>query len=206
MMPSFGKQFGPPRNIGTIAIGVFALVAIFFLITNGPLLFADTWEKWQPVFYLYTFFIIGSMLLARQAFEVPAVRWLLVFGIGALVSTVLFAGLFSGFKYDAGFPRGSILALVLFTFVVSYSEEALFRGTLLEIGKGRVGVGILISALIFSGFHVAAYAGFGLVQFFVALVMGLALGFVYVSTRQFAGTAVVVAIHFGWNLSLLGVF
>lgn len=202
-MPSFGRQLAPPRNLGQLSIGIFALVLIFFLITNGPLLFAETWAGWESVFYLYAFFIIGSMLLARQAFAIPATRWLLVFGIGALVSTVLFLGLFSGFRYETGFPQGSIFALIAFTFVVSYSEEALFRATLLEVGKGRVGIGILLSAAVFAGFHVAAYAGFGLIQLLVAFVMGLALGFVYVATRNTAGFAVTAAIHFGWNISLI---
>ena len=185
------------------SIGIFsALLVLFFLVTGG-LWFVEKWVVWEGVFMVYMFFIIVSLLFARQALATPAFVWLLTFAISAIGGFFLFRALFGGFTLDLNFPKGSLLLLVPFSYVVAFAEESVFRGMLLSIGSSRVGAGVLLSSLAFSIWHVAAYAGFGLIAFFTAFVMGMAFGFIYLATRKWAGISIVVGLHMAWNLALL---
>jgi membrane protease YdiL (CAAX protease family) len=201
MSLSFREQVLPVHNLSKFSIGIAVFILVLFFLVAGPLIFAETWGVWQNVFIVYLFFMVAGILFAREAFEISAIRWLLVFAVAAVGGYFAFSFVLP--KYDAGFPTGNFLALLAFSFTVAYSEETLFRGVLLEFGKSRVGLGVVISALFFAIFHVAAYAGLGIVPFLVALAMGSAFGFIYLATRSLAGTAVVVGLHMAWNLALL---
>ncbi len=201
MSLSLREQLLPHRDLGQLSIGLAAFVLVLFFLVAGPLIFAETWGVWNNVFIMYLFFIVAGILFAKSAFEISAIRWLIIFAGSAVGGYFLFSVVLP--KYSAGFPTGNVLALIAFAFTVAFSEEALFRGVLLEFGSARAGVGILISSLAFSIFHVAAYAGLGLVPFGVAFGMGMAFGFIYLATRSFAGTAIIVGLHLSWNLSLL---
>jgi len=207
-IPSLGftEQFLSP-TLQKAALPVVSLVLIMFFIIQGPLIFPTQWVHWETITIIFAMMVLTSILLSPLAFQTPAWKvfvWFAIAGAGAFILfKILFGG---GFRYDTGFPIGDLLPTAVFQiFVITYSEEAFFRGFLTDVGKGRPGVGVLLSAILFSVFHLAAYSGAGLnfMAFAVAFVMGLALGFVYLATREWASIGVVWGIHAGWNLALL---
>jgi membrane protease YdiL (CAAX protease family) len=203
--PSLSQQFLSP-TLQKAALPVASLVLIMFFVIQGPILFPDQWAHWETITLIFAMMVLTSVLLSPQAFDIPAWRVFMWFGIALAGALVMFKILFSGFRYDAGFPVGTLLPTAIFQlFVITYSEESFFRGFLSDVGKGRPGLGVLMSAILFSVFHLAAYSSQGLnfAAFGVAFVMGLALGFVYLATRNFASIGVVWGIHAGWNLALL---
>lgn len=203
------KQLLSPQ-LQLVALPVLSYALMLFFLVQGPVLFGKSWERWEFITLIYTMFSLPALIFAltqREAFTQPAWKVLGIAGITALGGFFLFSFAFRGFKYESGFPLGGMIATVVYQiFVITLSEEQFFRGFLLEIGKGRVGIGVLASAGMFSLFHLAAYStagGLNFAAFGVAFVMGLALGFVYIATRRFAGIGANWGIHIGWNLALL---
>lgn len=192
-----------------IALPVVSYILILFFLVQGPVLFGDSWKRWETVTLIYAMFMLPVLifsLMRMESFTIPAWKVLAFYGVTLVGAYFLFSFAFKGFKYESGFPVGGMLPTVVFQlFVIVMAEESFFRGFLLEVGKGRVGLGVLVSAIMFSTFHLAAYsaAGLNFMAFGVALVMGIALGFTYLSTRRFAGLGVVLGIHAAWNLALL---
>ena len=91
--------------------------------------------------------------------------------------------------------------MVLFQiFVVTYTEEAFFRGVLAERLRA------VPSAAIFSIFHLTAYSvagGLNFGAFFTAFVFGLLFAIIYFATKERAGIGATWGLHAAWNLALL---
>ena len=201
-----GEQLFSP-NVQRLALPVVGYILIMFFLIQGPLFFPEQWDHWETVTLIYAMFLLPALIMSFIGpVQLPAWKVLLWFGGSFAGGFFLFKLLFAGAKYDSGFPIGGIIPTLIFqAFVITYSEETMFRGFLLEVGKSRVGVGILLSSAMFSIFHLAAYsiAGLNFVAFGVAFIMGLAFGFIYLSTRTFAGIGIVWGFHLAYNAALL---
>lgn len=197
-------------SIQKLGLPIIGYIAIMFFLIEGPLFFPDQWAHWETITIIYALFLLPALifsLLGVHPFDIPAWKSFAWFGVGSLGGFVVFKLLFSGAAYNAGFPIGGILPTAIFQiFVITYAEESMFRGFLLEVGQRRgTGVGILVSASLFSAFHLAAYSSMGLnfVAFGFAFIMGILFGFIYLTTRDFAGIGLVWGLHAAFNLVLL---
>ena len=204
---TLGEQLFSSTTIQRLGLPVTGYVLILFFLIEGPLFFPQQWDHWETVTLVYALFLIPALILSFIGpIQIPAWRVLLWFGGGLGGGFLLFKLLFAGAKVNYGFPvGGSIPTLVFQAFVITYSEESFFRGFLLEVGKSRVGVGILFSSAMFSIFHLAAYSigGLNFVAFVTAFAMGLAFGFIYLYTRDFAGIGLPWGLHLAFNIVLL---
>jgi membrane protease YdiL (CAAX protease family) len=202
-----GEQLFSSEVVQRLGLPIFSYVLILFFLIQGPVFFPDQWDHWETVTLIYSMFLVPGLIMSFVGgIAVPAWKVLLWFsGVGA-GGFFLFKLLLAGAKPDYGFPVGGLLPTLVFqAFVIVMAEESFFRGFLLEIGKSRVGVGILLSSAMFSVFHLAAYsiAGLNFVAFGVAFIMGLAFGFIYLATREFAGLGIVLGLHLAYNAALL---
>lgn len=206
-----GEQLLSP-TLQRVGMPIVGYVLIMFFLLQGPVLFPEQWARWETVTLIYAGFLIPGLIYSIMnfhPFNIPAWKVLAFMGIGMVGGGALFWALFSQFRYEPGFPAGPALqTAVLHIFVIAYSEESFFRGFLLEVGqRGGTGVGIIVSAVTFSIFHLAAYSAIGgglnFAAFGVAFLMGGIFGFVYLATRDMAGIGLVVGLHAAWNLVLL---
>jgi len=178
-------------------------------LIQGPIFFPEQWARWETITIIYAMFLVPSLifsLMGVHPFGIPAWKVFMWFGIAFTGGFFLFKLLLSGFEYGAGFPVGGVIPTIIYqAFVITYAEESMFRGFLLEVGKSRVGIGILASSLMFSVFHLAAYstAGLNWAAFAIAAAMGVAFGFAYIATRNFAGIGIVWGLHLAYNVALL---
>lgn len=97
-------------------------------------------------------------------------------------------------------PAARITAVLVSTFVAPLTEELLFRGLLLRslVGRSRRAV-ILITALVFSLFHLLGVAslGAGVLVFGQIFLVGVVLAYITLKTNRL-GPA--IFIHSGFNL------
>lgn len=196
---ALGSQLLSP-TIQKVALPVVSLSFTFFFFFAGPLVFGESWGRWELFVLAYAALAGLSIGLNPQLFQIEAWKVLLWFGLALGGGLVLFGVVFSQFKYTTTFPVGNALAMVMFqAFVVTYSEEVFFRGVLAEK------LGALPSAAIFSVFHLAVYTSTGLNfgAFFTAFVFGILFAVIYFGTRERAGIGVVWGLHFSWNIALL---
>ena len=198
MSDNIGGALVNPR-IAQTAIPILTLGLLLFFLFTGAYFFPDNWAQWQPIFVAYLFMSALAYMLMPQSFQTPALAWLMWFGVGTAAGLVMFTALRGVFTFGNPFPAGALIPLLLFQFTVASSEEAFFRG-LLSKPSGRVGLGIIVSAVVFAGFHVAAYAGLSPVAFIVAFLAGVTFGIVYFMTQQLG---LVTGLHMAYNVSLL---
>lgn len=194
-----GQLFSSPK-VQRVALPVVSLAFGFFFFFQGPLIFGESWARWEVL--TLAFVALGglSIPLNPALYRIEAWRVLLWFGIALAGGLALFAVVFSQFKYSTPFPVGAAWAMVLFqTFIITFNEEAFFRGVLAERLRA------LPSAAIFSAFHLGVYSmqGLNFGAFFTAAVFGLLFAFIYFATRERAGIGVVWGLHLSWNLALL---
>lgn len=198
-------------NIKKISLLIIYALLVFYFLINGPALF-DEWDSsWTYTTLIYlsgvTIFLVVSILEnSFQEFEKPLIKHIVGFLASFLVVTGLFLVL-----YDLGvyfqsvdpMPVGRIPAVMTYQLVVVVaSEEIVFRGVVYRFFTKYFHwiIGILVSALAFSLFHMAVYEG-SLGALFTAFLMGLVLAW---SVHRW-NLGVALGIHFAWNLFVLGV-
>lgn len=157
---------------------------------------------------LTSYFILS--MVCRRPLPRGGIGFLRAFAIGALVGGsgcglavciacfVGAASLVDVPPYSSSFVAGLTAGAALLAFQVS-SEELLFRGWLLPILAAKWGpwVGLLISALLFSGLHQYGQP-FQPVQFFNQALGGLLFGLLMLRS----GTLIApIMAHFAWNLA-----
>ena len=204
---SVGQQLFSP-TAQKLALPIVGYILIMFFLIQGPLFFPDQWARWETVTLIYAMMLLPALMMSFIGpIQLPAWKVFLWFAGTSVGGFLLFKTAFAGAgAANYGFPVGGIIPTLIFqAFVITYAEESMFRGFLLEIGKSRVGIGIFMSSIMFSVFHLAAYSvnGLNFFAFVVAFLMGIAFGFVYIATREFAGIGIVWGLHLAFNAALL---
>lgn len=187
-------------TIQKVALPVVSLTFMFFFFFQGPLIFGESWGRWEILVLAFAALAGLSIPLNPALHSIEAWKVLAWFGVALAGGLALFVSVFSQFKYDTGFPVGDAWAMVLFQiFVVAYTEEVFFRGVLAERLRA------IPSAAIFSLFHLTAYsvAGLNFGAFFTAFVFGLLFAVIYFATKERAGIGATWGLHAAWNLALL---
>jgi membrane protease YdiL (CAAX protease family) len=199
------------KSIITIPLLLVSIIIELFLYIDGSYFFGSVWTTtFQTT--LTTYLIISSALLIFSFAGIKGLMDLtfwdaIIFFVPTFILTTLLIGQISR---PINQPANYIIAMIIFQiFVVSITEELMFRGILIKY------VGVIGQAILFTIFHLVAYttelSGLSIVGFFEAFVMGLLLGFIIQWTEQAGmkstGLAVTWGIHAGWNVAVAtGIF
>jgi len=199
------------KNIKKVTLLIIYVLFAFYFLVNGPGLF-DEWNQnwtWNTLIYMSgvsLFLIVSIMEKLPGEFETP----LLKHGIGFMAS-FLGASLLFWVLYDLGvyfteiqpMPLGQIIPTIFFQMVIVVaSEEIIFRGVIFQYFSKYFHwvIGMLVSAILFSLFHLAVYEG-SMGALWTAFLMGLV--FAWAVKRWNLGVA--MGLHLAWNLMVLGV-
>jgi membrane protease YdiL (CAAX protease family) len=199
------------KSIITIPLLLVSVIIELFLYIDGSYFFGSIWTTtFQTT--LTTYLIISSALLIFSFTGIKGLMDLtfwdaIIFFVPTFILTTLIVGQISR---PINQPANYIIAMIIFQiFVVSITEELMFRGILIKY------IGVIGQAILFTIFHLVAYttelSGLSIVGFFEAFIMGLLLGFIIQWSEQAGmkstGLAITWGIHAGWNVAVAtGIF
>lgn len=132
-------------------------------------------------------------------------------GRGMLLGSALFVvviGLIAAFGGYRVTGFGSVFGLIAVMGIMAVGavvEEVLFRGILFRLVEELAGTwgALIVSGLLFGVLHLVNPAATVWGALAIAIEAGLMLGAAYAATRRLW---VPIAIHFGWNVALSGIF
>ena len=194
-----------------LTMGVFVTILQLFLYVNAGAIFPKPYvQQAQQIILLYMVMTFGFSFLYMyiptikkplipQAVQKPF--WVEL--ISFFVSFFIFAMVLKAVPLNTGTHvfaienplRIALPFLLLFSFVVAYTEELIFRGILPRI------ITDIGSNIIFGFFHFYAYSG-NIYSILVAIIFG----FVFSIVRDHFGLMGSVGMHTAWNLRIMGAF
>jgi len=198
-------------SIATIPLLIVSLVVELFLLVDGSFFFGNLWSEYQPVLMIYLVISAGLMAFAYgQGKSLMSLTFFdaLIFFVPAFLITAVLVGQISP-PYNSTYTTSYIIVQIIFQiFVVSITEELMFRGILIKY------IGVIPQAILFSVFHLVAYStvyGLNIGAFISALIMGILLGYIVylmsMNGMQSQSLAIVWGIHAGWNAAVAtGIF
>lgn len=173
------------------------LTCIYYVIQMLPVIGFLVWQRYKAGRR-------SGIHLGLRNVNMPMVLWGLVVMLASGVVLEPLLVLFPTEAYQSvtdtiGLGGWAILSTVVLAPIL---EEVLFRGLVLESCRERFGRGaaVLISALLFGLVHGVP------VQMVNAFVIGLILGYVYISTRSLLATILLHAINNGLSYVGLALF
>ena len=195
-----------------ITLGVFVTILQLFLYVNAPAIFPHEYvQEAQSIILLYMVMTFGASILYMY---IPTIKTPLVPSaveqpfwtelIWFFVAFFIFAVTLSAIPLNTGAHMFSISSdvikiavpfLVLFSFVVAYTEELIFRGILPKL---MTDIG---SNVLFGIFHFYAYSGN-----FLSIIIAIVFGFIFSFVRDKMGLMGSIGMHTAWNLKILGAF
>lgn len=199
-----GADFEPSPNPKKITLGLLVSIIQVLMYVNADFFFETISQEMKSLLLLY---FIMSFAFTMTTNVVPSAQsrapipGFLAFFISFFIAAAVFAALPTGpeqlgFAFQPAIQSVSaaLPILLVFGFVISYTEEQTFRDQLPQAGFGDV-----LSSVLFAFFHLAAYGAdpTGLVVAFVA-------GLVLAKIRDAIGTMGAVGTHTAWNLMVLG--
>lgn len=192
-----------PDNLGKIPLGLIVVILQTFLYVNAGAIFPEPYVQQARDIILLYMIMTFAFTIATNYVPVDVKRpfWeeLSVF----LVSFFLFGAVLKAVPLSQGEHifqveqtlRVALPFMILFAFVVAYTEELIFRGVLPKF------LGTVLSNALFALFHWYAYAG-NIYSILIAFVFGMVFSFV----AQRFGLMGAVGMHTAWNLKILGAF
>lgn len=196
------------KNIKNITLLIIYAIFIFYFLINGEALFEE-WDSnwtWTTVIYLVgvSLFLSAQDKLPKEL-SCPLSKSIIGFLASFLLVTTLFIILRDTGYYFTGvvsLPIKEIVPTFFFQLVVVVcSEEIIFRGVIFRfLYQFHWLFAIVLSAVLFSLFHLAKYQG-NAGAFTTAFLMGMILA--WCTKRWNIGVA--IGIHFAWNAFVYGV-
>ena len=183
-------------SVPLIFLGV---IVDLFLLVNGNIIFGSSFTAYQNVLLYYlvmlgaVFFFAGKTKQLNISIESAVIYFVPVF-----IITVLLVG--DVVRSAATLVANQIIMqLFLQIFVVTLSEEMIFRGVIINY------IGVIPQGILFGLFHTAAYYsiyGVDIYAMIMAMVMGVLWGYL-VKMYPKNGIAITWGMHAGWNIALL---
>ncbi|MAU16067.1 MAG: CPBP family intramembrane metalloprotease [Muricauda sp.] len=139
----------------------------------------------------------GNLGLYWKSHKRGAVVGLLT-GLAIMIISYLFLFFFKEIKFvKTTFLSGDFFSTILLFFIVSLSEEIMFRGYVLRNLMGSMNnfIALLISAMVFALMH-AANPNLSLIGNINLFLAGVLLGLPYIYTKNLMFP---IAFHFSWN-------
>ena len=203
----FIKEVGFKRA-ATVPLLVVSVLLEFFLLAAGSYLFKSEWSGYNNVIIIYLVASIGLIVMSGTQHEFMKIEFfdavivfvpvflMTGFIVGSIYNTAGLAGL--GINYE-------IAQVLLQIFVVSLTEELIFRGVVLSYFPSVFGV--ILQGVAFGFFHIAAYStltGINWSALIFAIILGIGLGGIILMTKNKSlGLSITWGIHAGYNVAVL---
>ena len=196
------------KRAATVPLLAVSVLLEFFLLATGSYFFKSEWAGYNNIIMIYMVASIGLIIASgtqQQFMKIEFFDAVIIFVpvflmtgfvVGSLVNTSGLEKL--GVDYE-------IVQVLIQIFVVSLTEELIFRGILLSYFPSVKGV--ILQGVAFGFFHVAAYStlnGINWTSLVFAIILGIILGFIilYVKNKS-VGLSITWGIHAGYNVAVL---
>jgi len=189
---------------GRISVGLVVVIIQMLMYVNAsavfPAEYVDSAKSMILLYAIMTFAFTTVTGVLPSDIKRPFIGEMMLF----FATFFLFAGFMYVLPFQTGahmfqiIPGSLAIALpfmLLFAFVVGYTEELIFRGTLPAF------LGDVVSNVLFGVFHLFAYSGN-----IWSILIAIAFGFGFAFTRDQFGLMGAVGMHTAWNLKILGAF
>ncbi len=197
-------------TLSKLSVLLVAIIVEAYLLVNGGLLFG---QPWQPLLGELKMYILIDALFLFLAIRIPnpfseITIWkaMIYFVPSLLAFWLIFQAwnIYNGVTYSPLSANSFIMNVLFQMFVVSFSEEMIFRGILLKY------IGIIPQGILFGLFHLAAYNGLS-GHDASSLILACALGIIYgvivkcFQSKNKAGIGISITwgLHAGYNLAIL---
>ena len=187
------------KQMASVPLIFLGVMVDLFLLVNGNILFGSQFNAYQHVLLYYlvmlgsVFFFAGKTKQLNISIESAVIYFVPTFIITALlVGDVVRSSMML-------VANEVVMQLFLQIFVVSLSEEMIFRGVIINY------IGVIPQGILFGLFHTAAYYsiyGVNIYAMIMAMVMGTLWGYL-VKMYPKNGIAITWGMHAGWNVALL---
>ena len=191
-------------NINKISLGLIVVIIQMFLYVNAGAIFPEQYvEQARNIILLYMVMTFAFTIVTNyipSEVKRPFTEELLMF----FVSFFLFAGVLSAIPISSSGAhmfqineavKIALPFMLLFAFVVAYTEELIFRGVLPKF------LGVVLSNVLFGVFHWYAYHGN-----IYSILIATMFGFIFSFVAEKFGLMGAVGMHTAWNLKILGAF
>lgn len=198
-MSEFQTQF----NLSRISIGLIVVIIQMLLYVNAGAIFPKPYvEQAKSIILLYMIMTFAFTMITRfippdvqRPFIPELANFFITFFIFAGILYALPIGRESAIFQIQDAIKIALPFMVLFAFVVAYTEELIFRGVLPKF-LTDIGANIL-----FAIFHFYAYGG-NIYAMGVAFIFGM----IFALVRNYFGLMGATGMHTAWNLRILGAF
>ncbi len=202
--------FFTAKKLATIPLLIVSLLMDFMLLVMGNLFFGSYWDGYENIVFIYMIVTLGLLVVSKWNETQITYMGTITLFLPAFFITGLLVGSIDNTSYlTSNGTSYVVMQLILQIFVVSLSEEIIFRGILLQ---SQYSIGVIPQAILFALFHWAAYSSqLGQTNYFAILetfILGLLLGYIikYVP-KKYDPIAITWGIHAGWNVAILtGIF
>lgn len=196
------------KQAATVPLLVVSVLIEFFLLATGSYLFGSVWNGYNNVIIIYLVASIGLIVMSGTQKEFMHIEFfdaLIVF-----VPIFLLTGFVVGSLYDSSAlarqgVNYEVAQVLLQIFVVSLTEELIFRGILL--GYLPNAKGVILQGVAFGFFHVAAYSTLNGVDWgslVFAIIFGIFLGaIILVVKNRSVGLSITWGMHAAYNVAVL---
>lgn len=190
---------------------LIAIVVQSFLLINGNVIFGSSWNSYSEALTIYilldALFLALSFTKILPFIEISISDAIIVFVPTFIVGGFAFQSLFR--LSPISVPLNSFILDFLFqVMVVSFTEEMLFRGILLQYKLGPL-PGWLWQGIAFGLFHWTSYTtptGLDVVALIIAMFLGVVFGLIvyYFTQLKLSGVGLTItwALHAAWNISI----
>ncbi len=193
------------KKLATLPLLVVSLLIEFMLLVMGSLFFGHYWNGYNQIVFIYMAITLGLVVVSHyQATQITYMGAIVLFTPSFLMTALLVGSVNNNFNLVPNSLQYDVMQLLLQIFVVSLSEEIIFRGVLLQ---SEYSIGVIPQAILFALFHWAAYSSFfgtNYAAIFETFILGLLLGYIikYVP-KNWDPLAITWGIHAGWNVAIL---
>ena len=193
------STFPSPKKLTSVPLLFMGIIVDLYLFVNGKALFGSQWDAYQTILLYYLVLLGATLFFAQNSPQLKiSIMTAFIYFIPTFLIVVVFLSTFHQYPNP---PTLSFIVLTLINeiFVVSLSEEVMFRGVIINY------IGVIPQGILFGLFHTMAYYtvyGLDVYSMIIAMALGILLGFI-VQMKPKYGVAITWGIHAGWNVALL---
>jgi membrane protease YdiL (CAAX protease family) len=198
------------KKLATTPLLIVSVLMDFMLLVMGHLFFGSYWNGYENIVFIYMIVTFGLLVVSQWNETQITYMGAITLFLPAFFITGIVVGSLNNtsFLISNGIDY-VVMQLILQIFVVSLSEEIIFRGILLQ---SQYSIGVIPQAILFALFHWAAYSNqlgqTSYLAIFETLILGLILGYIIKYTpKKYDSIAITWGIHAGWNVAIItGIF
>jgi len=185
-------------KIASLSVGLIILLLQLFLYINADAVYGTDAPKARNEIFVYL--LLQVSVLSAFAIKLPTLNLSPAFFINFIVGFAIFS------LFIMLIPKLTVLTMgavgvtalgygFIHVFVKAYTEEVVFRNILPKIGLGHI-----ISNVLFGFFHFAVSGGSVVTMIFLTV-----LGFVFTLFYKMLGTMGAVGAHVAYNSWVMGI-